>query len=129
MKLEGLTELAKILKSMIPSYDDSISELKKTGEPLVTALSTNAPKRTGNLSRSFGIFHSKKRTAIVIGPRYGAGENKGNHAHLVEYGWISRNGVFHKGQPFIRQTYDSAKSSLEANLVKNFDKLMSKKLQ
>ena len=124
MKLEGLNELQNILKSIVPKYNDSIVVLERVGNPLVSRLKANAPIRTGALSRSFQIYKSKKRTAIVIGPKYGKGDSAGNHINLVEYGYTMRDGTFKEGRPFVRKTYDSMAKTIESNLSSEFKKLI-----
>lgn len=125
MKLEGLEQLAKFLKEAVPTHEESISTLKVVASPLVSSLRANAPIDTGNLSKSFQVYVSKKRTAVVVGPKYG--KNGGNHAHLIEYGWTKRNGEIQPGNPFIRKTYDMMSKGLEESLQKGFIKLIENK--
>ncbi|HMR88483.1 MAG TPA: HK97 gp10 family phage protein [Saprospiraceae bacterium] len=114
----------------ISSYlDKSINAktiLKRASKVAVQRMKSKAPVGdTGNLERSVGFVSARKaKGKVLIGPRYGKGG--GNHANLIEFGFIHPSGKRVEGQPFVLETYQETKdqilANLRAELKKEFDK-------
>lgn len=100
--------------------------LRRASKIAVTTMKAKAPVGdTGNLERSIKFIPSRKRKkSIMIGPSYGKGG--GNHANLIEFGFIHPSGKRVEGQPFVLETYDETKNQILDNLrteiKKEFDK-------
>lgn len=101
--------------------------LRRASKIAVTRMREKAPEDTGALSRSIGFISARrKKRSVMVGPIYGSGENAGNHAHLVEFGFIHKGGKRVEGQPFVLETYEETKGQILDNLrleiKKEFDK-------
>ena len=100
--------------------------LRRASKIAVTTMKAKAPVGdTGNLERSIKFIPSRKRKkSILIGPSYGKGG--GNHANLIEFGYVHPSGKRIEGQPFVLETYDETKNQILDNLrteiKKEFDK-------
>lgn len=100
--------------------------LRRASKIAVTTMKAKAPVGdTGNLERSIKVIPSRKRKkSIMIGPSYGKGG--GNHANLIEFGYVHPSGKRIEGQPFVLETYDETKNQILDNLrteiKKEFDK-------
>ena len=90
--------------------------LRRASKIAVTTMKEKAPVGdTGNLERSIKFIPSRKRKkSIMIGPSYGKGG--GNHANLVEFGYVHPSGKRVEGQPFVLETYDETKNQILDNL-------------
>ena len=90
--------------------------LRRASKIAVTTMKAKAPVGdTGNLERSIKFIPSRKRKkSIMIGPSYGKGG--GNHANLVEFGYVHPSGKRVEGQPFVLETYDETKNQILDNL-------------
>lgn len=109
--------------------------LKKAGKPVLKKLQTDAPRDKGNLQESMAFLNFRKdKQAVYVGPRYNARTNSEGalsnkiapHAHLVEFGWIDKNGNRHEGNPFIKHTYNSTKEIVLQNLNNEIQKVIDK---
>lgn len=126
IELQGVNELLKILKDSVPTSDDIVKPSESVASGIVSAVQMAAPKLTGGLSASIRMYKKKKKNGVTIGPEYGKGG--GNHAHLIEYGHISRDGkTFVPAQPFIRPTWAKIKSNVEKDLKEAISKKMQQK--
>lgn len=126
IELQGVNELLKILKDSVPTSDDIVKPSESVASGIVSAVQMAAPKLTGGLSASIRMYKKKKKNGVTIGPEYGKGG--GNHAHLIEYGHISRDGkTFVPAQPFIRPTWAKIKSNVERDLKEAISKKMQQK--
>ena len=99
--------------------------LRRASKVAVTTMKAKAPVgETGNLERSIKFIPSRKRKSVMIGPSYGKGG--GNHANLIEFGFVHPSGKRVEGQPFVVETDDETKGQILANLrteiKKEFDK-------
>jgi hypothetical protein len=82
----------------------------------------NAPKVTGEFAATIKIYQKNNRTGLTIGAKYG-GKSKGNIAHLLEYGHVSRDGkTFVPGTGFIQKTWMEVKSKAEKDMIANLEK-------
>lgn len=126
IELQGVNELLKILKDSVPTSDDIVRPSESVASGIVSAVQMAAPKLTGGLAASIKMYKKKKKNGVTIGPEYGKGG--GNHAHLIEYGHISRDGkTFVPAQPFIRPTWAKIKSNVERDLKEAISKKMQQK--
>lgn len=121
-------EIKEIIDSLSIMQNEYAHEIKKktilrrSAGVLIANLRYNSPKDTGNLSESMRVLPLyKSKSSIFVGPDYKGqkikgqeeGEDEregiGSHAHLVEYGHITKSGKRIEGQPFIKQTYEETK--------------------
>lgn len=97
---------------------------KKAGSFVVSILKSNAPVYEGNLRNSIEVLPFRRsKNAIHIGPNYRKG---GSHAHLVEYGHLTKNGKRVEGNPFTKKTYEDTKFQVLANVIKEIESLQKK---
>lgn len=88
-------ELQRILGdiSEVDKRQAIVNSLKRSTRNMVAGgkrnLSARNNKKTGNLSRSFKTSSSKKKVVAYAGFNR-SGQNKGNHAHLVDRGTVKR---------------------------------------
>jgi HK97 gp10 family phage protein len=147
LQLKGFEDIEKILEALPKSLGPKVVRqcLRKGVRPMVRAAKANAPKDEGTLKKSIGVINGGKTqgTAIVVGPRRGAGKTAdGWHGHFVEYGVSPR--IVKKptrehykkntklgdmpAKPFMRPAWDSTRDivrqeiarSLKAVLDSNF---------
>lgn len=109
--------------------------LKRAGKITLLRLKNNSPILTGNLRDSMAFLSFRKdKTGVYVGPRYHTTTNSEGearnaiapHAHLVEYGFISKAGNRIEGKPFIKQTYEQTKNQVLKNLEDEIVKLQSR---
>lgn len=86
----GADEVAKALQELEVPQRRSYEILITLSQPVIEAIRSYLPVKTGSLYRSIQAFRSKKDwyRRLWIGPRYikGGGPDAGNHAHFLEYG-------------------------------------------
>lgn len=123
-------EINKILGNLrdIENYiGQAISKkvlLRKAAKPAVDSLKSNTPVDTGDLKKSMEILPlNKSKNNIFVGPNYRKG---GPHAHLVEYGYIARNGKRVEGNPFIFKSYNQSKVLVLSRLNLEIQKVITK---
>lgn len=134
-------EMANIIKNLYKIEDyigKAISKkaiLKRAGRIVLTTMKEKAPEDTGNLKNSITFMAFKKsKNAIYVGPQYYRKYNSmgdvantiGPHAHLVEYGWVTKKGKKVAGRPFIKQTYQATKEIVLKNLQNEIQFLIDK---
>lgn len=100
--------------------------LRKATKFVIVRLKAKAPVgETGNLERSIGyIRNSRYRSKVLIGPQYG--KKGGNHANLIEFGFIHHSGKRVEGQPFVLETYEETKGQILSNLRDELKKEFNK---
>lgn len=134
-------EMALIIKNLYKIEDyigKAISRkalLKRAGKVVLTTMKEKAPVDSGRLKESITFMAFRKsKNAIFVGPqyyrKYTAGGDPANvtapHAHLVEYGFVTRNGSKVPGRPFIKQTYQQTKEIVLKNLQNEIQFLIDK---
>jgi len=109
---------------MLQKYNTAISQktiLKKAGRPALTGIRNAAAeiKDTGALMRSAEWIKTKSKRSVMAGFNYRKG---GSHAHLVEFGFITRNGKRVKGRPIVKETFEATKDQVLQNLIEEMKK-------
>ena len=137
LKIE-VADIIQRLNKIEYDYGQEINKkslFRNAGRKVVKQLRSNAPVDEGNLRDSMAILNFKRdKTAIYAGPRYHSATNSegerrnaiGPHAHLVEYGFITRSGKRVEGRPFIKQTYNQTKAAVIATLESDVIKLQKR---
>lgn len=140
VKVTGLKEIEEVLKKLPRSLTEKVvkSAHIQAAKPLIEKAKSNAPKDDGDLIASIGItsrIKGKEKLvkaplgSIGVGPRRGKGKNqKGRHAHLVEYGTVTRKqkngkvtGVM-PAQPFMKPAWESTKDQIRENIREELGK-------
>jgi hypothetical protein len=121
---EQIQEVVKNLEKMLQKYNTAISQktiLKKAGRPALTGIRNAAAeiKDTGALMRSAEWIKTKSKRSVMAGFNYRKG---GSHAHLVEFGFITRNGKRVKGRPIVKETFEATKDQVLQNLIEEMKK-------
>ena len=90
IKIQGVDELNKILAQLPPHIDKKIivPGLKQAAKPLVAAIKSRVPVRTGTGQRSVGVITAPGiDPAVLVGPRTGKGTKyDGWYLRFIEYG-------------------------------------------
>jgi HK97 gp10 family phage protein len=143
----GIKEIEQVLAGLPDKFGQKVVEevLVKSSKILVNQIKQNASHSdvTGNLRKSIGIIKSKEAgltKRITIGPRR-HGPYKGYHAHLLEYGTVTRraekakvlagHGIFFgkqvegvTAQPFMRPAYDACIGNVQDEIAKEFRSIL-----
>ena len=119
--------IVKKLKSLEFKYSAEIKTkrvLKKASRIVVDKLKDNTPVDTGELKKSMEFLPlNKSKSSVFVGPNYRKG---GSHAHLVEYGHLTKNGKRIEGNPFIFKSYEQTKGQVLVNLTNELKLLQTK---
>lgn len=90
----GVDDVMKALQEVQISQRECYAIVTTVAQPLVAAIRSELPVKSGSLYRSIQVFRSKRDwyRKVWIGPRYikGGGPDAGNHAHFLEYGTDNR---------------------------------------
>ena len=121
---EQIQEAVKNLEKMLQKYNTAISQktiLKKAGRPALSGIKQAAYdiRDTGNLAKSAEWINTKSKRSVMAGFNYRKG---GSHAHLVEFGFITRNGERVKGKPIVKETFEATKDKVLQNLIEEMKK-------
>lgn len=116
---QEIADAVKALNKMLDKYNTAIGAktlLKKAGRPALTGIRKAAEeiKDTGALMRSAEWINTKSKRSVLAGFNYRKG---GSHAHLIEYGWITKNGERVKGRPIVKDTFEATKDQILQNLI------------
>ena len=116
---QEITDAVKALNQMLQKYNTAISGetlLKKAGRPALTGIRKAAEeiKDTGALMRSAEWINTKSKRSVLAGFNYRKG---GSHAHLIEYGWVTKNGNIVKGRHIVKDTFEATKDQILQNLI------------
>lgn len=133
-----IKEITERLNKIAYDYGVEINKktiLKRAGKVTLLKLKENAKVDTGALRDSMAFLSFRKdKTGVYVGPRYHTTTNSEGearnaiapHAHLVEFGFISKAGNRIKGKPFIKQTYEQTKNQVLKNLENEIVKIQSR---
>ena len=121
---EEIRDAVKNLEKMLQKYNTAISQktiLKKAGRPALAGIRNAAAeiKDTGALMRSAEWINTKSKRSVMAGFNYRKG---GSHAHLVEFGFITKNGKRVKGNPIVKKTFEATKDQILQNLIEEMRK-------
>ena len=116
---QEIADAVKALNKMLDKYNTAISAktlLKKAGRPALTGIRKAAEeiKDTGALMRSAEWINTKSKRSVLAGFNYRKG---GSHAHLIEYGWVAKNGNRVEGNPIVKKTFEATKDQILQNLI------------
>lgn len=94
IKIEGIDELNKILDQLPPYVEKKVvvPGLRNAAKPLLAAMRSKVPVKTGKGKRSIGILVEKGiYPAVLVGPRTGKGvKNDGWALRFMEFGTAAR---------------------------------------
>ena len=124
-KIEGLAEITKVLIDLVPNGNEIQSAFKSSGDRILMQIKSELPKRSGLLSDSYQYVRRKKSNGITIGASYKKGG--GNHAHLIELGFKSRNGKQVAGRFIERKVFDENSKSALDEMEKNLGSIIEAK--
>ena len=111
--IEGLAEITKALTLLIPTGDEIQSAFRSSADNILVQIKSELPKKSGLLADSYQYVKRKKSNGFTIGASYKKGG--GNHAHLIELGFKSRNGKQVAGRYIERKVFDeNKKQALDA---------------
>jgi len=113
---------------MLDKYNTAISKktlLKRAGRMALSELKQQAGaiKRTGNLQKSAQWINTRSKSSVLAGFNYRRG---GSHAHLIEFGWVTKNGNRVEGRPIVKITYEKTKDQILQNLVNEMQRTQAK---
>lgn len=118
-----------------------IKFFRQAGKLVVDRMKANAKGvrnnkySTGRLKESISLMAFRKaKNFVFVGPQYYQKYDKeGNprnvtarHAHLVEFGYVSKKGNKVPGNPFVKKTYNQTRYTVLAALQKEVIKLTKK---
>jgi hypothetical protein len=131
-------ELQKEIDSIITkinylsySYDIAINEkaiFRRAGKEAKNELKARAAaiRDTGNLTNSVDFVLKRAKRVVYLG--YDYKNKKGQHGHLIELGWVKRNGEYKEGYHLVKKTYESKKQIILSNLISELQKVTGKTL-
>ena len=107
-----INQAVKNLYDMLDKYNTAISKktlLKRAGAVALKGLKDEARKikRSGDLLKSAGWINTKSKSSVLAGFNYRKG---GSHAHLIEFGWMTKNGNRVEGNTIVKKTYERTKN-------------------
>lgn len=125
---DEVNQAVKNLYDMLDKYNTAISKktlLKRAGRVALSELKQQAGaiKRTGNLQKSAQWINTRSKSSVLAGFNYRRG---GSHAHLIEFGWMTKNGNRVEGRPIVKITYEKTKDQIVANLINEMQKTQAK---
>lgn len=125
---DEVNQAVKNLYDMLDKYNTAISKktlLKRAGAVALKGLKEKALeiKKTGALLGSAQWINTRSKSSVLAGFNYRKG---GSHAHLIEFGWMTKNGNRVKGRPIVKQTYEKTKDQIVANLINEMQKTQAK---
>lgn len=118
-----------------------IKFFRQAAKPVVDKMKANArgikndKYATGRLKESISLMaYRKAKNFVFVGPQYYKKYDKdGNpknvtapHAHLVEFGFVTKKGNKIPGNPFVKKTYNQTRYTVLAALQKEVIKLTKK---
>jgi HK97 gp10 family phage protein len=123
-----INEIIEKIKKIGYEYDIAINEkaiFRSAGKPALENLKARATerKRTGNLAGSVRFVLKRAKRTVYIGYDY---KDKGQHGHLIEFGWTKRNGEYQPGFSLVKKTYEATKAQVLKNLTNELEKVTKK---
>jgi len=127
--IDGLKEFKQFLDRVDKKVDDAIENaLEETGKQCAEDASNNSPIDTGTLRDSWEVVKNedKRGTHAMtvwsdIGIVYTNPKHTNNpryYSHLIENGFIMRNGKYYRGKHMLKKAFSNCKRNLKANLRK-----------
>ena len=125
---DEVNQAVKNLYDMLDKYNTAISKktlLKRAGGVALKGLKEKALeiKDTGALLGSAQWINTRSKSSVLAGFNYRRG---GSHAHLIEFGWMTKNGNRVEGRPIVKITYEKTKDQIVANLINEMQKTQAK---
>lgn len=125
---DEVNEAVKNLYDMLDKYNTAISKktlLKRAGAVALKGLKEKALeiKKTGALLGSAQWINTRSKSSVLAGFNYRRG---GSHAHLIEFGWMTKKGNRVEGRPIVKITYEKTKDQILANLINEMQKTQAK---
>ena len=119
--IDNLYKMAKTVNAQVKRKE----VLKRAGNVAKTDLKARAAEiqDTGNLKNSVDWVLNKVKAAVYVGYNY---RKKGQHGHLIEYGWTDRGGGYVPGYGIVKKTYEGTKEQVLKNLIEESKKIVSK---
>ncbi len=119
--IDNLYKMAKTVNAQVKRKE----VLKRAGNVAKTDLKARAAEiqDTGNLKNSVDWVLNKVKAAVYVGYNY---RKKGQHGHLIEYGWTDRGGGYVPGYGLVKKTYEGTKEQVLKNLIEESKKIVSK---
>jgi hypothetical protein len=119
--IDNLYKMAKTVNAQVKRKE----VLKRAGNVAKTDLKARAAEiqDTGNLKNSVDWVLNKVKSAVYVGYNY---RKKGQHGHLIEYGWTDRGGGYVPGYGLVKKTYEGTKEQVLKNLIEESKKIVSK---
>jgi hypothetical protein len=119
--IDNLYKMAKMVNAQVKRKE----VLKRAGNVAKTDLKARAAEiqDTGNLKNSVDWVLNKVKSAVYVGYNY---RKKGQHGHLIEYGWTDRGGGYVPGYGLVKKTFESTKEQVLKNLIEESKKIVSK---
>ena len=123
-----INQAVKNLYDMLDKYNTAISKktlLKRAGAVALKGLKDEARKikRSGDLLKSAGWINTKSKSSVLAGFNYRRG---GSHAHLIEFGWVTKSGSRVEGNPIVKRTYERTKNMIVQNLEMELKRTQAK---
>lgn len=106
------------LAYVLNSKDSIINTLTKYAEQAISELKQSTPRDTGLTANSWEyeiIFEGNKYSIVFKNTNF---SEYISVVVLIEYGHLTRNGIFIEGRPFVNKTLDPIFESLENSLWK-----------
>ena len=119
--IDNLYKMAKTVNAQVKRKE----VLRRAGNVAKTDLKARAAEiqDTGNLKNSVDWVLNKVKSAVYVGYNY---RKKGQHGHLIEYGWTDRGGGYVPGYGLVKKTYEGTKEQVLKNLIEESKKIVSK---
>ncbi len=119
--IDNLYKMAKTVNAQVKRKE----VLKRAGNVAKTDLKARTAEiqDTGNLKNSVDWVLNKVKAAVYVGYNY---RKKGQHGHLIEYGWTDRGGGYVPGYGLVKKTYEGTKEQVLKNLIEESKRIVSK---
>lgn len=121
---DQISDIIKSYYAFLDQYNLEVRKkdiLERAGKIVIKTLKQKAEaiRVTGNLKKSAGWIKTKSKTSVLAGFNYW---KNGRHAHLVEFGFIAKNGQYVPGYNLVRNTYEETKGPVLQQLIAEFKK-------